>query len=100
MSRGRRRRGAPRRALRSGLPLHEIGEQPQAGSGALFRVELHGENIAARRRAGERHTVDAFAGGQLAAAGLLYAAMYTGLVMRTGLVTRDDLKSVLGRNAA
>src|SRR5512134_604945 len=65
---GGRRRGAPRGALRRGLPLHEVREQPQAGLGALLGVELHGENIGARGRAGERHAVDALARGELASA--------------------------------
>jgi O-antigen/teichoic acid export membrane protein len=37
---------------------------------------------------------------ELAAAGVIYAAMYALVCMRTRLVTLDDIKSVLGRSAA
>src|SRR5678815_4672627 len=39
------------------VPGDEIGQQPQTGALALFRVELHGEDISPRYRASKRHRI-------------------------------------------
>ena len=61
-----RRRGGPRWC--SAVPVHEVGQQPQPRRLALFRVELHGEQIALRHGAGKRERIDAVAGDQSAIA--------------------------------
>ena len=55
-------RGLPRRRrvgtrLSGRLPRNEVGEQPQSRRLAFLRVELHGENVIARHRAGKREPV-------------------------------------------
>src|SRR5512134_2711428 len=40
-----------------GPPLHEVGEQAQAGGLAFFRVELHGKDVIACNRAGKGNAV-------------------------------------------
>ena len=66
-------RGAPGHG---GLPRDEIGEQPQPRGLALLRVELHGEDVVARDRAGERQPVGARARGEAARAGLDEVAVH------------------------
>ena len=58
--------GATPEAMSLGIsvPGDEIGEQPQAGALALFRVELHGEDISPRYGASKRRRIRGGPGGQ------------------------------------
>src|SRR5512138_2622057 len=42
----------------SGSPVHEVGEESQAGGLAFFRMELDGKNIIPGHRAGKGRSVD------------------------------------------
>src|SRR5262245_19373124 len=64
------------RPRRGRLPCQKIGVQPQARLAAALRVELHSKQVAARRCAGKRQPVHAFARRQLACAGLRVVAVH------------------------
>src|SRR5262245_14245279 len=53
----------------SGTPVHEIGEESQAGGLAFFRMELDGKNIIPGDGTGKGYTVDRGRGGQCGIAG-------------------------------
>src|SRR5438105_13055593 len=53
----------------SGTPVHEVGQELQAGGLAFFRVELDGKNVIPGNRAGKGLPVDGAAGGQRRVAG-------------------------------
>src|SRR5579864_2969138 len=66
---GGSRGGLRRRSLRFSVPGDEIGEQAQTRALALFRVELHGEDISPRYRASKRRRVRCRCRGQFGIGG-------------------------------
>ena len=69
------------------VPVHEIGEQAQPRLSALFRVELHGEDVVPRDGRSEVETVTGLAGDQRGLFGLEVVAV-------------DEIKPAVLRDAA